>query len=608
MTNASQVKYTGIDLNYIGVTSNQQLDIILQEINTAVNSSSSAPNYSGYNLYCVKQIDGTTHPTNTQNFAEGISKNLCDFHTEYSDFVNTSYPADIDAFTTAINALQVPGLSYSYSGGGGSITISSGMTRNQVLTATYIGVGSILALLNAPGSTWSSWGISSPTNINSAFNSVITYGVSLTTAIAGKQAAIANFDNSTNCLAGGSSDSIRSTVAQLITYVCSLPTLDDTNLNFGCVTTATTLEQTLNNIMASVTDINTNYYTATGTGLTSTSVGSCSGYRVALDTSYTGLYKTMLSSGDNPADAGFLDAKLESSDGSLNMNISGHKLDITVANPETNKVKINASDNIANYLVDKIPSKAGTWGMAIIASPSPDNSQLYLTPQIIDPALFTSSWMEYVSTDPDLLAQFCALQAQCAGCSCAAPTGLTVALAGSSFDLTWSVGGSPISQTVAYRQRGSADWISNVNIDSPNPQTNSATTSSVDNLDTNIVYQFQINSNCSGVSNGSNVYESIIYQCKTLTATIVGGVISVNQPILPTIDTIQYQLLNAFNVVVDSKTATGLTPNVNFTAQAAGTYHVKWRYGTLINGVTLYSDDASQLGAMCNLAGVIISS
>jgi hypothetical protein len=103
------------------------------------------------------------------------------------------------------------------------------------------------------------------------------------------------------------------------------------------------------------------------------------------------------------------------------------------------------------------------------------------------------------------------------------------------------------------------------------------------------------------------VYESIRYACQTLTAVVVGGVISVNQPILPTVDTIQYQLLNSSNVVVDTQTATGLAPNANFASQSADTYHVLWRMGTLVNGTMLYSDDASQLNAMCTKTGIVIS-
>jgi hypothetical protein len=174
------VVYTSVPLPYISVTPGMNLQTILQNINTAVNTMNPAPDYSGYYLgpyngYSITQTDGVSHPTDTQNFAEGISKIVCNFEYDYYTFVGTTYPADQSVFSTAISNLQIPGLTYSYTGGGGSISITSGMTMNQVLTATYTGVGNILALLNVPGTLWSTLSLSNPTNINNAFNSFIIY-------------------------------------------------------------------------------------------------------------------------------------------------------------------------------------------------------------------------------------------------------------------------------------------------------------------------------------------------------------------------------------------------------------------------------------------------
>src|ERR1700740_2039532 len=121
-TNASQVVYTGNSLTYIGVTPNQTLDVILQEINTAVNNISPTPNYSGYSLGCVRTQVGTINTT--QQFAEGISSLFCTLQSDYNTFTGTTYVTDQGVLTAAINALQTPALSYSYTGGGGSITIS----------------------------------------------------------------------------------------------------------------------------------------------------------------------------------------------------------------------------------------------------------------------------------------------------------------------------------------------------------------------------------------------------------------------------------------------------------------------------------------------------
>ena len=68
------VTYTGVATTTVPILPNQNLQTILQNIDISIAAHNTAPDYSGYNLYCVKQTDGITHPTNTQNFAEGISK------------------------------------------------------------------------------------------------------------------------------------------------------------------------------------------------------------------------------------------------------------------------------------------------------------------------------------------------------------------------------------------------------------------------------------------------------------------------------------------------------------------------------------------------------
>ena len=610
-TNASQVIYTGLALSYIGVTPNQTLDTILDEINTAFNSVLPAPDYSSYNLgpyhgYSITQTDGTSHPTNTQNFAEGIAKIVCTDEYNLSNFIGVTYAADLSATGAAISALQTPALTYSVTAGGSSIVITSGMTRNQVLTATYTGVGSILNLLNVPGNVWSSLSISDPDNILDAFNALINYLSSLTTTVSGKQTAIGTFN--ATAIGGGATDSVTTTITELISYAAGLPTFATGGITWGCVASETDLQDTIQSIITSISAISTNYIIAAGTGLVATAISTCNGYSVGVDPAYTGYYKVMLSSGDTGSNAGFLDSKITSSDSSITFSIVGHQLDMVVAStPADGKIKVNGSDASPNYLEAKIPSSSGTWGLANVSSPINSNTQLSITPTVTDPVTLISNILSYISSDPALLAQFCSLQTQCAGCTCTAPSNLTVSLGMGTFILAWTVGGSPVSQMSEYRQRGYVDWITNVNISPANPEANDAVTSTVSNLDDNTVYQFQVESVCSGATNGSNVYESIRYSCQTLTAVVVGGVISVNQPILSTVDTIQYQLLNNSNVVVDTQTATGPAPNANFASQSAGTYHVNWRMGTLVNGVMLYSNDASQLNAMCTLAGVIIS-
>ena len=616
-TNATQVVYTGIGLPYIGVTTNQTLDVILTEVNTAFNSVLPAPNYGPYNLgpyhgISITQTDGISHPTNTQNFAEGISKIVCNNQYTVDTFIGTTYVSDQSVITAAITALQIPGITYS------PFSITGTDTITQVLNKNFTGIGTILTAINPSSGNWSVLSITPPTTITTGFNSLIAYIHNMDNTIATKQNIIPTLDNSANILTssgGTAADSIRTTTELIITYVTTLPTYSSSGYTWGCVTSGVKLDDTLQNIINAITSLGASTVQGYSTGLTLASSSSCGGKIIEVDPTWTGLYKVMLSSGDTYTNADYLDNKLISLDGSINFNINNHKLNLQVATPVTNKVIVNSSDTVPGFLAGKIPSTQGTFGLTNIVTASADNSSLNIAPTITNPQAFIGSLLRIISSDPILLAQFCALNEQCAGCTCTAPSSLALS-SKHPFVLTWSVGGSPTSQLVKYRQRGSADWITDNNITPKNPETNIATTASVANLDDNTVYQFQVDSVCSGTTNGTSVVETIAYACQGFTVAVhVAGTISGYQSAFSTIDTIQYRLKNSSAVVVGSAIATGINPTVTFTnasiggtiSSAGSPYTIEWRMGTLVNGVTLYSDDSSQLSAWCVSGSITIA-
>jgi len=597
-TNANQVFYSGGSLSYIGVTPNQTLDIILAEINTAVNNMSSAPNYSGYSLGCVRTQVGTINTT--QQFAEGISSLFCTLQTSYNTFTGTTYVSDQNTVTTAINGLQDPALTYA------PFSITSADNIGTVYSKMFAGFTAITASITPAAANWSTIGASSQSTIVGGFNAGISYMSGLNTAISGKQATIGTF-NATS-IGGGATDSITTTVNELITYAAGLPVFANGSITYGGVSAGTNLQSAVQNTINSVNSLLQYDVRGVGAGLTYTSIGTTyQGYKVAIDTTWSGLYKVALNSGD-VANNDYLANKVESTDSSITIAVDGatNKLNFTITNPTNNKVLVNSSDTVPGYLSDKITSLAGDWGMGIAVSVNPGNNQLNLTPIIINPSLLVSNIISFISSDSTSLAAFCALNSQCSGTTCTAPSALSVSQNGSVFTLTWTASGTAISQNTKYRQRGYSDWITDNNISPKNPETNSATTSTVSNLIVNTVYQFQVDSLCTSGANSSNMYESIIYSCQPITAVSNGGRVSVNQNPLLTIDSITYQLVNSSSVVVETQSATGANPEATFGSHPSGTYSVKYRYGTLINGVTLYSDDASQLNALCSHSNVII--
>ncbi len=601
---SSLVFYSSLPLTYIDTDTGDDLQTILENINTAVNSMNAAPDYTSYNLYCITQTDGSSHPTNTQNFAEGISLIVCDNKDEYDTFVGTTYVSDQAVVNAAISALQVPALTYSNTAGGSTITITSGMTRNQVLTATYTAVGAIQNLLGAPGSTWSTLAITNPTNINTAFNSIIAYLSSLTTEVDTKQDTIATFDNSTNCLSGTDTDTIRETVALLITYTCDLPVYDASAITWLGISAGVDLQTSIQALVNTVSSILTEGVVDAGTGLTEASVGSTyQGKKLAIDDSYTQLYKVMVT-GDVYTDADVLDQKLTSSDSSITMTVTGNQVDMSVTTPNNYKVKVNSSDTTADYLSNKVyGSSDAAWGLATSVSTVTD-SQLTINTTLGNPDLTWQNMIYYIMGSPDLLILFNNLVA-IAGTVPGTPiTDLLVELNGGNFIYTWTAE-TGNSQQAKWRQRGTALWSTSL-LTPANPLSAVAVTTTAALTGVNVPYQFQVDTIYSTGLIGSNIYENIQYECQTLNVVVATQQISVSQDALPEITYLEYNLYNSAVVLVETIITTGSSPSVQFAAVSADTYKVTWRYGVSINGTVLYSDDASQLAAYCEETGIVV--
>lgn len=594
---ATFIIYTGVATPTIPIEKNQNLQTILQNIDSAINEHNTAPDYSGYNLYCVTQTDGVSHPTNTQNFAEGISKILCELGDTVDTFINTQYVSDQGVLTTAITNLQEPELTYA------PFSIVDTDSIGQVYTKMFAGFTAITNAQDPSGADWSLLGISpDPTTIVAAFNEIIGELVSLIDDVANKQDTLPTFDNSINCLVsigGTNTDSIETTVDLLITYACSLPKFDASLITFGGVTPGTELQDSFQNVVDSVNYLLTDGFVAAGTGLTSTVIGAYSGYSVAIDTTWNGLYKTKVTSSDTTGD--FLNNKVSAGTG-IQINVlnpaSDETLEIVNTLPADGKILVSDTDTTPDYLTNKISYYInGDW--TLYNSPMVADDKMYIVPGF-NPTLFFSKMMEFISTSPELFAQFTNLVNQIEPGSCTAPSNLVVVPNIDVFDLTWTASGTATSQNVKYREKNTSVWLLTPNVDAANPQTNIATAASVENLNLNTVYEFAVDSICSGGGTAStDIYEMIIYSCQTLYDQINVDVISVYQNPLLTVDTIEYRLVNSLSVVVQSGSTTGGNPQFTFDSEASGDYTVEWRYGTSVNGVTLWSDDVSQLGTWC---------
>lgn len=601
------VIYTGTDLNHISVTTGQNLNQILLSIDTAINNISPNPDYSGYNLYCVTEVDGITHPTNTQNFSEGISKILCNLITTYTLFTGTTYPTALTTITNAINAITIPALTYS------PFSITNTDTLTQVFTKMFTGFTSYTAALNPSGASWSTLSITPPTTVTTAFGDLITYIASMNTTISGKQTQIGTFDNTANVLAGGATDSIFTTVGEIITYITTLPAFNNGSITYGGVSSGTNLQTAVQNVINTVSSLLTNGVVANGTGLTIASVGSTyQGKKLSIDPAYTTLYKVMLS-GDAYTNANFLDDKIIGDETTIHVATVSNQLVISQLTPSgANQVKVNSSDSTGDYLgvkVQGLPDPAGL-GLNIQTSIPNTNDKVQFIPNI-DLSIFTPALLSYISNSPDIFSQFQQLVNQTSGDGCAAPTALTVAYATNTCTLSWTPSGSAASQNSKWRQAGTTTWFL-AGFTPANPETGATATSTITTPLTNMVFDFSVDSLCTGGGiSTSNVYQMIQYSAGTGFAHTTSGssptaVIHVSQNPL-SLDTVEYRLKNSGSAVIASITSTGASPIGSFTGLSSDTYSIEYSYKTLVNGVNLASTDASQLNAWTvGATGIVI--
>lgn len=602
------VVYTGIPLTTINVTAGMNLQTALNNINTAVATvivtDYSSFNYGPYYGYTLKTPLGASITTIT-GFVEGTASGIGKVSSDLATFTGTTFPSYQSAIATAISNLQVPGLAYSNNTGGLPISIANTDNQLTILTKLANAIGDTGNLLAAPGNAWSLLSITQPTTIYDAFNELINYNITQNSVIAGKEASIGTFNNSINCLVtvgGTSTDTAGETIDLLTQYVCALDKFDGTAIyGVSCLTPQSNLQDWIQQLVNIAETNSTNRFAYVDVSMTTTP-NACNGFTIGVDPIWTGLRNVAASVQDTtPGDlTDKLAAGTNVSFTTLNPG-ANEQIEINVALPTLNKVAINSLDSTPDYLAAKIVPNAGNWGLTTSVLTNTSNSQLVISTLVNDPSTLVQNIINYISTDPAFLAAFCALQTQCLGCQCAAATVTSIGLdiPTNVYTIYWTPGAGVATQTVSYREVGAVDWISNVNISPANPQLNSAVTADVLNLNFNTPYDFQVVSNCSGISNYSSVQQSIIYDQQPLTDGVNQGVISVNQAPMMAIDVVQYTLTDQNYVPIETlPVVTGTNPIGVFSAQGSGTYYVQYRYGTLINGVMLYSDDPSQQGSV----------
>jgi hypothetical protein len=399
--NAKCTYYTAAALPCTGIETNDSIEVALQKIEEKV--CQNGGDYSTYDTCCLA-------PINTQQeFVEAISAGYCGLLSAFTDFTTITFVDYQTSVSNQFTAITSPAITCA----------AAGITPADNLATVYskfcTAIGDLQEYTDISGVVWNNCFAvpTPPTNIPEAFDLINDQICSLVES----GAALPLFNNVGSCLpTPGASDTLVDTVEKIKTRLCQTGTFDINALTWGCVTQPsvdeTDLQAAMQTVITTLDDYIKNKLTFSADfNVAQTNVGDvCLGKTVSLVTPIVGNDRLVAS---NVADVtpGTLIDKLTGADANAVFDdTTPGVVTLTVLN---DKVKANAADASADYLINKIDGQINaTDGVSITESYNATTDKVDLTPNI-DWATFAAKFMTEVAADPTLQAQFCALVAIC---------------------------------------------------------------------------------------------------------------------------------------------------------------------------------------------------
>lgn len=418
---SSCVIYTGSALTCTNIGTNVTVEEALKALDTKICSIDATDiDWSSFDYACL--TGSGPQFTTAQEFVEAISEFVCTTDTDFRSYV-TSNNSSVTGIANRTHAIENPALSTnSY------LSITSASTYSQVQTAFNSAFLQIYPLFNPSSANWSSISVSpSPTTLIQAYNALIAKQVGNAAAIA-TFAPLPEFDNSANCLAGTSTDTLVETVDALTTYTCDLPTYDPADITTTCVTPGSSLTDTIQSLATNIDYLKTNsILTVNGTDMAlADNGGDCTGVNLSIK-STSPVRRTVASNASDTA-PGDLSAKLVAGDNiTLDFSDNAHVVIAAETTTLDYKVKSTGDDTTADYLFNKVVGGSSSsggidTGIAIATTLlNPTDYETVSVYPVVNAYNFASFFMTTVSNDSELLIQFKNLMTQASAVSSANP-------------------------------------------------------------------------------------------------------------------------------------------------------------------------------------------
>lgn len=278
--NAKCVIYTGPNLSCSGVETNDSLETILQKIDEQI--CSAVGDYTTYQFNCLDDWFGDAI-TSEAVFVNAMTEYACEISTNLTTFTDVTFVTYQDEVDARFEDIEVPAITCS------SASVTNTDTLQQVLTKYCTKFAAIDTALDISSVDWNDClvVVTTPDTIAEGFQLLADQICVVKDAM---PASLPTFNNSTSCIAGGTTDSLVTTIGLIKTRLCEGPTFDRTDLTWECLTVPTfssnqDITAALQGLIDQVSDLIADFPHFDEGDFAVTSVGgACDGKAIALQT------------------------------------------------------------------------------------------------------------------------------------------------------------------------------------------------------------------------------------------------------------------------------------------------------------------------------------
>lgn len=402
--------YTGPALPCSGIETGDTLEVALQKIDEQICSATG--DYSTYQFNCLPTWFGQAITTEAE-FVDAITGYACEIADDLDTFITVTFPAYQSDVQDALDAITNPGIT----------CVSASVTNTDnlvtVLTKYCAKFGDIDDAIDISSVIWNSCFtvVSPPTTIAEGFEELITQ-ICAVKVIASSAAVLPTFNNSLNCLSGGTADTLVTTIGLLTSKICEPFPFDPTLITWDCLDdSATDLQEAIEVIVDEVNVIKKDLITAVSADfvLTATDpMDTCGGLTLELAVPLVNNDRLVASNIADLSPGTLIDKLTAGTNITLDDTTTPGQVIINADNDHL--LIAGPGDVTPDTLIEKLNGDTEI-GISLTPTFNPTTDQVDLD-LAVNLDTFLSTAMSYIAASPTLLAQFCALVGSC-GATCA---------------------------------------------------------------------------------------------------------------------------------------------------------------------------------------------